>query len=160
MITPPRNPGYPVDEPYGCLIPPLTQSRREGYDCPVKFHLKKVIIVTCSVVGVFLVTTLLVFALSFSPSVSEKHPVVGALIIGTVIGTASLPLFVWLALRPSSLGNYAGYTLEEIELDEDELAEAVSNWVFAEHKRRIEGPVRFLEDEDGNVNCRVTVRKD
>ncbi len=118
------------------------------------------LIVAIAAALVFFVTALLVFALSFSPAVAEKHPIVGALIIGAVIGTASLPLFIWLSLRPASLGTYAGFTLEEIELDEDELSEAVSNWVFAEHKRRIEGPVQFLEDEDGNVNCRVTVRKD
>ena len=126
----------------------------------MKFNLKKAIVVAAAVAGVFLVTTLLSFALSFSPSVSEKTPIGGALFIGAVISLASLPVFVWLALKPPSLDSYSGFTLEEMELDEDELFEAVSNWVFVKHKRRAEGSVRFLEDEDGNVGCRVTVRKD
>ena len=126
----------------------------------MKLNLKKLVVVASSVAGVFLVTTILVFVLSFSPSVSEKSPIVGAFVIGAVIGLASLPVFVWLALRPPSLDSYSGFALEEMEMDEDELFEAVSNWVYIKHKRRAEGGVRFLEDEDGNVGCRITVRKD
>ena len=83
-----------------------------------------------------------------------------SLMAGGIVTGLYLPMLAWLYLRPASLKRYSGFPLEELELNEEDLSEAISNWVYAKQKRRMEGRIQLLEDDAKNVICRVTVRKD
>jgi len=122
--------------------------------------MKRFFTVTLIVLGIFLVTVATVFILSRFSVVSGKSALSFALISGGVVAVLSLPVLIWLAVSSGNLENYSAFTVEEIGLTEDELTEAVGNWVYSRYKRQMEDEVRFLEDEEGNVTCRVTVRKD
>ncbi|RKX89189.1 MAG: hypothetical protein DRZ90_17370 [Spirochaetes bacterium] len=132
----------------------------EGYITVVNVQMKRFFTVTLIVVGIFLVTVATVFILSRFSVVSGKSALSFALISGGVVAVLSLPVLIWLAVSSGNLENYSAFTVEEIGLTEDELTEAVGNWVYSRYKRRMEDEARFLEDEEGNVTCRVTVRKD
>lgn len=134
--------------------------RSSGYDGGVNVNMRRVLTIAVIVLGIFLVTAVTVFILTRISEASERSTVVVAFISGGIVAGLSLPVLIWLSLRPVNLEKYSAFTLEEIDLDEDELNEAVGNWIYARNKRRMEGEARFLEDEDGNVSCRVTVRKD
>ena len=112
------------------------------------------------VIGFFLVTALTVFFMVKLQSKVELTLVSSALIAGGIVAGLSIPVLLWLVLKAPSLDSYSGYALEEIEMNEEELSEAVANWVFTTHRKRVEDNLRFLEDDDGNVTCRLTVRKD
>lgn len=133
---------------------------RYDYIIDVNVKMKRFLTVAIIVIGIFIVTAVTVFLLTRISENSDRSTMIVALISGGIVAGGSLPVLIWLSLRPQNLENYSAYTLEEIDLDEDELAEAVENWIYIKHKRRMENDVRFLEDEDGNVTCRVTVRKD
>lgn len=112
------------------------------------------------VVGIFLATAITMYILArFNPA-DGMSLLSSSLVAGGIVAGLSIPVLLWLVLKAPSLDSYSGFALEEIDLDEDDLNEAVSNWVYAEKKKRLEGDLRFLEDDDGNVSCRVTVRKD
>ncbi|RLW70694.1 MAG: hypothetical protein B6D68_00505 [spirochete symbiont of Stewartia floridana] len=83
-----------------------------------------------------------------------------SLIIACAITGVYLPVLIWLYIQSSSLKRYSGVTLEEMELDEDALSEAVANWLYFTHRKRMEGRVRFLEDKEKNIKCRVTIQSD
>ena len=122
--------------------------------------MRRILTIAVIVLGIFLVTLVTVFILTRISEASERSTLVVAFISGGIVAGLSLPVFIWLSLRPVNLDQYSAFTLEEIDLDEDELTEAVGNWIYARYKLRMEDEARFLEDEDGNVSCRVTVRKD
>lgn len=122
--------------------------------------MKRLLTVTIIVIGIFLVTAVTVYILDMISETSDRSTLIFALISGAIVAGGSLPVLIWLSLRPANLENYSAYALEEMELSEDELNEAVGNWIYMKHKRRMENEARFLEDEDGNVTCRVGVRKD
>lgn len=110
--------------------------------------------------GLFIVSV--VTAMFIPRAGGEEGPSIlaAALISGGIVAAAALPFILWLAVKPIRPDQYSAYTLEEIELDERELNDAVGNWVYARYRKRAEEDARFLEDEDGSVSCRVTVRKD
>ncbi len=126
----------------------------------MKVNMRRILTIAVIVLGIFLVTLVTVFILTRISEASERSTLVVAFISGGIVAGLSLPVFIWLSLRPVNLDQYSAFTLEEIDLDEDELTEAVGNWIYARYKLRMEDEARFLEDEDGNVSCRVTVRKD
>ncbi len=126
----------------------------------MKVNMKRILTIAVIVLGIFLVTFVTVFLLTRISEASERSTLVVAFISGGIVAGLSLPVLIWLSLRPMNLDQYSAFTLEEIDLDEDELTEAVGNWIYARYKLRMEDEARFLEDEDGNVSCRVTVRKD
>ena len=112
------------------------------------------------VVGIFLVTAVSTFTITrFSPTDGGSLLVASLAAAGIVAGL-SIPVLLWLMLKAPSLDSYSGFQLEEVDLDEDDLNEAVSTWVYIHRKQRVEGELRFLEDDDGNVSCRATVRKE
>lgn len=126
----------------------------------MKVNMKRLLTVAIIVIGIFIVTAVTVFILTRISETSDRSTLIVALISGGIVAGGSLPVLIWLSLKPENLENYSAFALEEIDLDEDELTEAVENWIYIKHKRRMENDARFLEDEDGNVTCRVTVRKD
>ncbi len=138
----------------------VSSIRPGGYDPGVNVTMKRVFTIAAIVSGIFLVTVATVVILTRILAASEQPTFILALISGGIVAGLSLPVLIWLALKPVSLEQYSAFALEEIDLDEDDLTEAVGNWVYARYKRRMEDDARFLEDEDGNVTCRVTVRKD
>ena len=123
-------------------------------------QIKRFFTVFLIVTGFFLVTAAAVFFSNRISASSGKPLLFIALISGGIAAVLGLPVLVWLAFKPAGLDNYSAFTVEELDLNEEELTDAVRNWVFARYRRRMEEDVRFLEDEDGNVTCRVTVRKD
>lgn len=122
--------------------------------------MRRILTIAVIVLGIFLVTLVTVFILTRISEASERSTLVVAFISGGIVAGLSLPVLIWLSLRPVNLDQYSAFTLEEIDLDEEELTEAVGNWIYARYKLRMEDEARFLEDKDGNVSCRVTVRKD
>jgi len=132
----------------------------DGYNDVVNVQIKKFFTVTLIVIGIFLVTVAAVFFLSRISAFSERPALFIALVSGGIVAGLSLPVFAWLTFRPGSLEDYSAFALEEIDMNEEDLKESVGNWIYFRYKRRMEGDARFLEDEDGNVTCRVTVRKD
>ena len=132
----------------------------EGYNTRVNIQIKRFLTLFMIVIGIFIVTVATVFILTRITALQEKPGFYSALIAGSVVAVLSLPVLVWLVLSSNRLEHYSAYAIEEIELSEDDLNQAVENWVYAHHKRRMEEDARFLEDDDGNVTCRVSVRKD
>jgi hypothetical protein len=126
----------------------------------VNIQIKRFLTVFLIASGIFLVTAASVYISNRILSASERPVLFFALISGGIAAALSLPIFFRLAFKPAGLENYSAFTVEEMDLNEDELTEAVRNWVFAKHQLRMGDDVRFLEDDDGNVTCRVTVRKD
>lgn len=126
----------------------------------MKVNMRRILTIAVIVLGIFLVTLVTVFILTRISEASERSTLVVAFISGGIVAGLSLPVLIWLSLRPVNLDQYSAFTLEEIDLDEEELTEAVGNWIYARYKLRMEDEARFLEDKDGNVSCRVTVRKD
>ncbi len=122
--------------------------------------MKRTLTIVAIVIGIFLVTAVTVFLMTRISENSDRSTIVVALIAGGIVAGLSVPVFIWQSLSPGNPEQYSAYALEEIDLDEEELTEAVGNWVYARYRRRMEDDARFLEDEDGNVTCRVTVRKD
>jgi len=126
----------------------------------VKVNWNRILASLIIVSGLFAVSV--VTALFIPRAGGEEGPslLAAALISGGVVAAAALPFLLWLAVKPVKPDQYSAYALEEIELDEKELNDAVGNWVYARYRKRAEEDARFLEDEDGSVSCRVTVRKD
>ncbi len=111
------------------------------------------------IAGIFIATAVTTFFLTKTAPADGMQPVVRALIAGGVVAVVCMAV-LFLLFRRASMSGYSGYALEEMELDEDELTEAVTNWVFMAHRRRVEENLQFLEDENGHVSCRVKIRKD
>ena len=132
----------------------------EDYNVDVNVQIKRFLTLCIIVVGIFLVTVAAVIILARITALQEKPAFYSALITGAVVAGLSLPVLIWLLLSSNRLEHYSAFEIEEIELSEDDLNQAVENWVYAHHKRRMEEDARFLEDDDGNVTCRVSVRKD
>ncbi|MCG8453625.1 MAG: hypothetical protein MI717_10640 [Spirochaetales bacterium] len=110
--------------------------------------------------SIFIASFGFIFALVQWTGKTSLAPLVEILIVAGVL-TLWAGVFALWAFRPQKgLDGYAGYPLEELDLGEDELNDAVANWVFAHYRKRVEGEIRFLEDEDGGVSCRATVRKE
>ena len=112
------------------------------------------------VAGIFLVTAVSTYAITrFNPA-EGMSLLVSSLVAGGIVAGLSIPVLLWLVLKAPSLDSYTGFELEEVDLDEDELNDAVSTWIYIHRRKRVEGDLRFLEDDDGNVSCRATVHKD
>lgn len=109
------------------------------------------------ITGLFFIAffAVLIFSGAVKGSVAGK-----SLIIAGVVTGVYLPVLIWLYVQSISLKRYSGITLEEMELDEEVLSEAVANWIYINHKKRMEGSARFYEDRANNVKCRVTIQSE
>ncbi len=112
------------------------------------------------VVGTFFLSGVVFFVLSPDPAPEERTKPGSALIAALVVSGALLPVTSWLVFRASGKKPLTAYALEELDLNEDELRQAIRLWVFFHRDKQLEGDLRFLENEDGTVSCRVTVRKE
>ena len=72
----------------------------------------------------------------------------------------SFPIFMWITFRYATPKEYQAFVLQEISLSEAEINQAIDSWAYARHRVRMEDKATFLEDENGVVNCQITVRKD
>ena len=125
----------------------------------MKTVIKRILVLIGLISGLFFISFLATGLLSRA-DILQNLGIGKFLIIACAITGIYLPILIWLYLQASSLKHYSGVTLEEMELDEDELSEAVSNWIYFTHKKRMEGRVRFLEDKEKNIRCRVTIQAD
>jgi len=91
---------------------------------------------------------------------SDLSLLLRSVVFGSAAAVIFLVFLVWIKTGSKSGNSYTAVTLEEIEVNEEELYEAVDNWVFFRHRKLREGRITFLEDDEGNVICRVMVRKD
>jgi hypothetical protein len=134
--------------------------QRKQYDNKVKDTMNRFLRILGIIAGIFLVTAITVFILArFNPAEGMSLLSSSVLAAGIVAGL-SIPVLLWLGMKAPSLNSYSGFALEEVDINETELSEAVSNWLYVHRRKRLEGELRFLEDDDGNVTCRATVRKD
>ncbi|QEN09731.1 hypothetical protein EXM22_17710 [Oceanispirochaeta crateris] len=69
------------------------------------------------------------------------------------------PLFYWLRLTLEN-GGIEATQLSNLELNERDVREAVSNWVYIHYNKKVEGGLEFSRDDSGVLNCKVTVRND
>ncbi len=69
------------------------------------------------------------------------------------------PLFIWIRSRGKE-GGIEATQLSDLELNERDVREAVSNWVYIHYKKKMEGNMEFSRDENGALNCRITVRSE
>jgi len=135
-------------------------SRNRSYYRVVKVNAKRIMTSFFTVLGVFIVATVTIFIITRVDENADKSMAFIAVISGGIAAGLSFPVLIWFALRPPQLGKYSAYALEELTISEEELTEAVGNWVYVKYRQRTEDVPSFLEDEDGNVTCRVTVRKE
>ncbi|PIE04572.1 MAG: hypothetical protein CSA76_03480 [Spirochaetales bacterium] len=126
----------------------------------MKKSLSRVLTVVFIVLGVFIIAALTVFFLSHTSVLSKLSLPVRSLVYGGVVALLVLPVLLFFILRNKSLSGYSVYALEDLELNEAELNDAVANWVFSKYRKHVEEDVQFLENEDGSVSCRVKVREE
>jgi hypothetical protein len=69
------------------------------------------------------------------------------------------PLFYWLRVTLEN-GGIEATQLSNLELNERDVREAVSNWVYIHYNKKVEGGLEFSRDDSGVLNCKVTVRND
>ena len=81
------------------------------------------------------------------------------LLVGLFASVLLQPLFVWMHLRMEQ-GGIEATRLSDLELNERDLREAVSNWVFIHYRKTLEGDMEFSRDPSGVLNCKITVRED
>jgi len=81
------------------------------------------------------------------------------LLVGLFSTLLMSPLFYWLRMRLDSSGIEATQ-LSDLELNERDVKEAVSNWVYIHYRKRLEGELEFGRDENGALSCKVTVRNE
>jgi len=126
----------------------------------VKAITQRIMVTILVVVVVFLLAVAAVFILIRMQEGSDLPPWFVPVLSGGVFALISLPLLLWFAVRPPYLHQYSAFELEELTLNEEELTDAVKNWVFAKYRKRMEASPDFLENEDGEVTCRLTIRKE
>ncbi|MDA3958704.1 hypothetical protein [Oceanispirochaeta sp.] len=69
------------------------------------------------------------------------------------------PLFYWVRLMLEH-GGIEATQLSNLELNERDVREAVSNWVYIHYNKKVEGGLEFSRDDSGILSCKVTVRND
>ena len=81
------------------------------------------------------------------------------LLVGIVVSLLLQPLFIWMHFRMEQ-GGIEATRLTDLELNERDIREAVSNWVYIHYRKTLEGDLEFSRDASGVLNCKVTVRDD
>lgn len=81
------------------------------------------------------------------------------LLVGLFSTLLLAPLFYWLRIRLDN-SSIEATQLSDLELNERDVKEAVSNWVYIHYRKRLEGDLEFARDENGALSCKVTVRND
>jgi len=69
------------------------------------------------------------------------------------------PLFYWVRIVMEN-GGIEATQLSGLELNERDVREAISNWVYIHYKKKVEGDLEFARDESGALSCKVSVRND
>ncbi|OQX28765.1 MAG: hypothetical protein B0D92_07210 [Spirochaeta sp. LUC14_002_19_P3] len=109
------------------------------------------ILVSC---GLFLIPMLTVLLL-FWHGGTQASLFNKALIVGTIVTALYLPILLRLYLRSDT---YTGIPLEEVELTEEDLKDAIADWVYIRRRKQLEGGIRLSEDKENNIKCRITIR--
>ena len=81
------------------------------------------------------------------------------LLVGFFASLLLQPLFIWMNLRMEQ-GGIEATRLSDLELNERDIREAISNWVFIHYRKTLEGDMEFSRDASGVLNCKITVRED
>jgi hypothetical protein len=81
------------------------------------------------------------------------------LLVGAFASLLLQPLFIWMQMRMEQ-GGIEATRLSDLELNERDIREAVSNWVFIHYRKTLEGEMEFSRDASGVLNCKITVRED
>ncbi len=68
------------------------------------------------------------------------------------------PLFFWFTLKARAGGGIDAAPLSDMELNERDIREAVSNWIHIHYGKKLEGELEFYKDNAGILNCRASVR--
>ncbi len=67
------------------------------------------------------------------------------------------PLFFWVGLKRDQ-SRIEASALLDIELNERDIREAVSNWIHIHYAKKLEGELEFYKDDAGLMNCKASVR--
>lgn len=130
------------------------------YDDRVMIRVRKFFALLLIVIVLFIVATISVLMLVPFAEESGKSLLTAALICGGIVAVLSLAVLMLITFRYATPKEYQAFVLQEINLDEAEINQAIDNWAYARHQVRMEDKATFLEDEDGAVSCRIKVRKD
>ncbi len=82
------------------------------------------------------------------------------IILSAAIGALLLAPLFFLFRSMTRQGGIEATQLSDLELNERDVREAVSNWVFIHYKKKMEGDMEFSRDENGALNCKITVRSE
>lgn len=126
----------------------------------MKTEVRKFFAFLLVVIVLFLVTSISVLLLVPLIEESGKSLLFVGLICGGIVTVISFPIFMWITFRYATPKEYQAFVLQEISLSEAEINQAIDSWAYARHRVRMEDKATFLEDENGVVNCQITVRKD
>lgn len=107
----------------------------------------------------FLIVCLATFLADFLILKNLSINIFQVVLIGFISTLLLAPLFYWLRIRLDSSGIDATQ-LSDLELNERDVKEAVSNWVYIHYRKRLEGELEFGRDENGALSCKVTVRNE
>jgi len=102
-------------------------------------------------ISVFLTDFLLLKSIAFS-----WYQIV---LFGLISSLFLSPLFYWIRTVMEH-GGIEATQLSGLELNERDVREAVSNWVYIHYKKKVEGDLEFARDESGALSCKVSVRND
>lgn len=72
----------------------------------------------------------------------------------------SFLILLWVVFRYTTPEKYQTFVLQEINLDEAEINQAIDSWLYTKHRMRMEDKATFLENENGSVSCQIMARKD
>jgi hypothetical protein len=107
----------------------------------------------------FLIVCLATFLADFLILKNLSINIFQIVLVGLFSTLLLAPLFYWLRIRLDSTGIEATQ-LSDLELNERDVKEAVSNWIYIHYKKRLEGELEFGRDENGALSCKVTVRNE
>jgi len=130
------------------------------YNNHVRARIRKFFAFLLVVIVLFIVTTIAVSMLVPLIEKSGKSVLIAGLICGGIVAALSFPIFMWITFKYATPKEYQAFVLQEVNLSEDEVNQAIESWAYARHHMRMEDKATFIEDEHGAVTCRITVRKD
>jgi len=126
----------------------------------VKVRIRKFFAFLLVVIVLFLVTAMSIVILVPLIEESGKSLLITGLICGGIVAALSFPIFMWITFRYATPKEYQTFVLQEINLSEAEINQAIDSWAYAKYRMRMEDKATFLENGNGSVSCQITVRKD
>jgi len=107
----------------------------------------------------FLIIAISIFLTDFFLLKSVEYSWLQIVLFALISSIFLSPLFFWMR-RVMEHGGIEATQLSGLELNERDVKEAISNWVYIHYKKKVEGDLEFARDESGALSCKVSVRSD